>query len=313
MQNITYKFYIGIDVSKSKLDVSSSGSGEDFSVENNEKGIENLIKRCKTELGEGVIVLEASGGYEQFALRTLSKKGFSIALVNARRVRDYAKSQGILAKTDKIDARVIRRYATHSELVLYKNKDESSEVKKDLSARRAQLIKLIVMEKQRKEKASEHIKESIERVIKLLEEELEQIDTELRNQIEMQPEAQEAIKRLCSVPGIGETTAIHLHVNLPELGMVSDKGVSALAGLAPFNQESGQYKGKRRISGGRCGVRNALFLATLSSTRYNKKIKIFYQRLLASGKCKMVALVACMRKLLVILNVMMRKGVAWQE
>jgi transposase len=313
MQKNTYKYYIGIDVSKHKLDVSSSGPGRDFKVDNSEQGINELIKRCELECREGLFVLEASGGYERLPLQSLSKKGYSIALANAKRVRDYAKSQGILAKTDKIDARVIRRFAMHSELKEYQIKDETSELKRDLSGRREQLIKLIVIEKQRLEKASACMKKSIQRVIKMLEKELDKIDLELKNQIKQDTNAQKIIERLSTVPGIGETIATQLHIRLPELGKVCNKSIAALSGLAPFNHESGQYKGKRKISGGRFGVRKSLFLAALTATRYNKKIKLFYERLQKNGKCKMVAIVACMRKLVVILNIMIKKEVEWQS
>lgn len=313
MQKKTFKYHIGIDVSKSKLDISSSGPAGDFSLDNTEEGIKELVTRCEIECFEGLIVLEASGGYEQLPLKSLSKKGYSIALANAKRVRDYAKSQGILAKTDKIDAQVIRRFAMHSDLKTYQIKDDASEIKQELSSRREQLIKLIVIEKQRLEKANIRTKKSILRVIKMLEKELKKIDLELKDQIKEDPKAQAVIERLSTVPGIGETIATQLHVHLPELGNVSNKSIAALSGLAPFNHESGQYKGKRKISGGRFGVRKCLFLAALTATRHNKKIRSFYERLLAKGKCKMVAIVACMRKLIVILNVMMKKEVAWQS
>jgi len=312
MQQRTYESYIGIDVSKAKLDVSSSGAGGEFRVDNSEEGIRDLINHCP-EIKDSLIVLEASGGYEQLPLKALSKSGFAIVLANARRVRDYAKSQGILAKTDKIDARVIRRFGMHSELSVYQAKEEGSEIKHELLGRREQLVKLVVIEKQRLEKAPGRMKASVERVIKLLGEELARIEDELERQIEQDASAQEAIERLSSTPGIGKTIATQLHVYLPELGHLSHKKITALVGLAPFNQESGTYKGKRKISGGRFGVRKCLFLAVLSAMRYNKKIKLFYERLIANGKCKMVAIVACMRKLLVILNIMATKKVAWRD
>lgn len=313
MQKNSYKFYIGIDISKDKLDIFSTGPSGELSVTNSEEGIKELIDRCDSEFHDGLIIMEASGGYEQLSLKSLSKRGYSVALANAKRVRDYAKSQGILAKTDKIDARIICRFGMHSELKVYQVKDAESELKRDLSDRREQLIKLIVIEKQRYEKASNQMKKSIARVIKMLEKELEKIDLELKNRIKQDPAVQAVIERLGTVPGIGETIATQLHIHLPELGKVSDKSIAALSGLAPFNHESGRYKGKRKISGGRFGIRKCLFLAALTAIRYNKKIKAFYERLLANGKSKMVAIVACMRKLIVILNIMMKKEVVWQN
>jgi transposase len=313
MQKNTYKYYLGIDVSKYQLDISSTGPGGEFRIENSEEGIKELMQRCELECRAGLFVLEASGGYEKLALKNLSEKGASVSLVNAKRVRDYAKSQGILAKTDKIDARIIRRFAAHSELRKYQIKDEASEIRQALSGRREQLIKLIVIEKQRLEKANPRMKKSILRVIKMLEKELEKIDDELKNQIKKDPKAYGVIERLSTVPGIGETIATQLYVYLPELGNISNKGIAALSGLAPFNHESGQYKGKRRISGGRLGIRKSLFLAVLTAIRHNKKIKLFYERLLKNGKCKMIAIVACMRKLIVILNVMIKKEAVWQD
>jgi transposase len=189
MQKNEYKFHIGIDVSKHKLDISSSGPAGEFTVANGEAGIKELIDRCRLDFCEGLIVLEASGGYEKLPLKTLSKAGYSVALANAKRVRDYAKSQGILAKTDKIDARVIRKFAMHSELNVYQIKDEASELKRDLSDRREQIIKLLVIEKQRLEKAGVYTKKSIVRIIKMLEKELEKISLELKEQINQDPKA----------------------------------------------------------------------------------------------------------------------------
>lgn len=311
MQKNKCKYYIGIDVSKLRLDISSAD--EEFSISNTEAGLKEFITHFKKKRKKTLIVMEASGGYEQLSLKTLSTQGFPVALANAKRVRDYAKSQGILAKTDKIDARAIRRYAMHSELNIYQAVDKSSEARQELLSRREQLIKLVVIEKQRLEKAGIRAKKSIERVLKLLEKELDVIDSELSNNIADDPKAVTAIERLCTVPGIGETIATQLHVHLPELGKISNKSIAALGGLAPFSHESGMYKGKRRVSGGRFAVKRSLFLATLTAIRCNKRIKVFYERLLSAGKAKMIAIVACMRKLLVILNVMMKKEVVWQN
>jgi transposase len=312
MQNNIYNFYIGIDVSKNKLDIASSGPGGEFSVENSDEGIKELITRCAKEMNTSLVIMEATGGYEQLCLKMLSKLNFSVALANAKRVRDYAKSQGILAKSDRIDARIIRRFGMHSELKLYQMRDVKSEEKRELSGRREQLIKLIVTEKQRLEKAPKLTKKSIERVIKLLEKELDFIEQQLKKNIAADSESQEIIQRLISVPGIGETIATQLHVHLPELGKICNKSISALCGLAPFNHESGKYQGKRKISGGRYMVRKSLFMATLTAIRYNHRISYFYNKLVNAGKSKMVAIVACMRKLLVIINTMIKTEKAWQ-
>lgn len=310
MQQKIYKHYIGIDVSKYKLDIATS-TGKEFTLENNATGIKSLMVNCQEELTEGLTVMEASGGYEQFCLKRLSQAGFSVSLANAKRVRDYAKSQGILAKTDKIDARLIKRFAMHSELRVYQSKHEGEEIKVELLGRRDQLVKLIMMEKQRLEKAGANTQASIRRIREVLEGELATIEKALKECIAADKAAQEMVERLMTVPGIGETLAIQLMIDLPELGKISDKSITALSGLAPFNQESGKYKGKRKISGGRYSVRKSLFLCVLTAIRHNKRIKDFYQKLIGKGKCKMVAIVACMRKMVIILNTMARKKVTW--
>lgn len=311
MQENIYKNHIGIDVSKNKLDISSSGPGGEFSVANSDKGIKELVSRCAKEITTSLIIMEATGGYEQLCLKTLSRLNFSVALANAKRVRDYAKSQGILAKSDRIDARVIRRFGMHSELKLYQMSDAESEEKRELSGRREQLIKLLVTEKQRLEKAPLSIKKSIQRVIKLLEKELDVIEQQITKLIALDPKSQELIQRLVTIPGVGEVTATQLHIHLPELGKICNKSIAALCGLAPFNHDSGKYHGKRKISGGRFSVRKSLFMAALTAIRYNPKIRLFYKRLVAAGKSKMVAIVASMRKLLVIINTIVKTEKVW--
>lgn len=308
------KIYIGIDVSKAMLDIFCTHDASYDQYQNSTAGIKQFIKTLKIYNKDQILVtLEATGGYEKLTARTLVEKGFSVAVINPRIIRSFAKASGKLAKTDKIDAKIIATYAEkmqpESRLAFNKNHDKITE----LSTRRAQLIAMIVAEKNRLDKVSPEIKRSILRIIKLLEKELAEIDDQLKSLVQADESFAQKYTLLKSVKGIGEKTATALIAYLPELGTLEERKITALAGLAPFNCDSGNMKGKRMIWGGRSSVRNSLYMATMTAVRSNNVIKAFYNRLVNAGKPKMVALTACMRKLIIIMNAMIRNNQPWHQ
>lgn len=307
------KIYIGIDVSKAMLDIFNSNDSSYHQYDNSAEGVKKLIADIKKIKNvELLITLEATGGYEKLAARTLVEKGFHVTVINPRIIRSFAKACGKLAKTDKIDAKIIANYTEtmqpESRLVYNENQANISE----LSTRRSQIIAMIVAEKNRLDKVSSTIRKSILRIIKLLEKELEEIDSQLKKSVQSDETFEHKHTLLTSVKGIGVKTATALIAYLPELGMLEDRKITALAGLAPFNCDSGKMRGKRMIWGGRSSVRTSLYMATMTAVRSNDAIKTFYQRLVSAGKPKMVALTACMRKLIIIMNAMIRNNEPWQ-
>lgn len=307
-----YDYYIGIDISKANLDVALSDNANIKQFPNNEAGLNKLLKALPVK-GNGLIIMEASGGYEAFSAKWLRKKGYAVAVVNAKRVRDFAKAAGVLAKTDAIDCKMIRKYG---ETFKPQPQPPESLAQEELSAcrkRREQLIKMITMEKQHSEQASDNVKKSIKKHIKVLENELEELEGNLEELISQDPELQEKVSRLDEIKGVGQITAMNVIIAIPELGTLNSKEVSALAGVAPFNNDSGKRQGKRKTRGGRSSPRAALYMAVLSAKAYNPAIKEFYDRLIAKGKAKKVAIVACMRKLIIIMNAMIRDGSSWKS
>lgn len=311
MAKKTYKFYIGIDVSKACLDIALNESGELYQINNDEAGLKKLIKILPSNQ-DSLIVMEATGGYERFCSKWLQRKGFSIAIVNAKRVRDYAKAAGKLAKTDKIDALMIRAYALAFNPQVKAIITHEQEDLEECMKRRGQLIKMLTMEKQHLALTSKKMRKRIEKHIVQLEKELEAIDAQITQQAQEVPELQEKIELLNGIKGVGKTTAHAVVIGLPEIGQLGPKKISALAGLAPFNRDSGRVRGQRSIWGGRSEVRAALYMAALSARRFNPDIKKFYDRLIAKGKKKKVALTACMHKLVIIMNAMLREKTPWQ-
>jgi len=308
------KIYIGIDVSKATLDIFNSGDSSYHQYDNSPIGIKKLISDFKTiKNDQTLITLEATGGYEKLAARTLVAKGFSVAVINPRIIRAFAKACGKLAKTDKIDAKIIADYSEkmqpESRLVYNEKQEDISE----LSTRRSQIIAMIVAEKNRLDKVSPVIKKSILRIIKLLEKELAEIDSQLKKSVQADESFSQKHALLSSVKGVGPKTATALIAYLPELGMLEEKKITSLAGLAPFNCDSGKMKGRRMIWGGRSSVRNSLYMATMAAVRSNDAIKAFYGRLVSAGKPRMVALIACMRKLIIIMNAMIRNNQPWHQ
>jgi transposase len=305
-----YKFYIGIDVSKHKLDIAMSNSDNLLQVTNTEAGFKELIKSLPSKT-KSLIVLEASGGYEQSVSDHLRRKQFNVAVVNPKRVRDFAKAVGKLAKTDSIDARVIMSFGKAVNPAQQTSISFDEKIRLNYLNRRGQLIKMIALEKQHLEQSTKNLCKQIQRHINFLEKELVRIEEELKVHVKKDPELKEKIERLDAIEGVGEITAMNVLLHMPELGQLTPKEASALAGVAPFNKDSGQSKGRREIRGGRAPVRAALYMSILSARKFNPAIKIFYDRLIKKGKLKKVAMVACMRKLIIVMNAMMRDGATY--
>jgi transposase len=270
-----------------------------------------LIEQMKAAQPE-LIVFEATGGYESRAVKALSEVGFAVAVVNPTRVRRFAEGLGILAKTDKIDAQVIAHFASVVQPPVNSRQTPLEEQLAAFVERRRQLLVELTAEKNRLSTCPEWVRDDVEENIAWLEERIDRLETDIQVCIGLKPEWQERAEIIDSVPGVGVVTATTMVAELPELGQLNRQKIAALVGVAPFNKDSGPKKGKRRIFGGRSGVRRTLYMAALSATRFNPVIRAFYEKLLQRGKEKKVALTACMRKLLVIINSMVRKGEAWR-
>ena len=302
--------WIGIDVSKNHLVVYNSATQESNDYANEPVGFAQLSQSLEC-LSNPAIICEATGGYEREMALALHSQGYVVSIVNPRPVRDLAKGLGKLAKTDKIDAQMI---ATYGEIVQPEATVFASETAQEMKAwlqRRQQLTEMMSAEKNRRHQANRRTKDAINEHIEWLEEQIRTIDEKLKQLSQYAPQLQEKQALLQSVKGIGQVISTHLSVALPELGKLNRRQIAALVGLAPFNRDSGQYQGKRFVSGGRAAVRCSLYMATLSAVRYNQAIRAYYQHLLGRGKCKKVALIASMRKLLVCLNAMVRTNTPW--
>jgi len=302
--------FIGIDVSKTSLDTAVWGEEEGWQHTNDREGIADLVAKIKG-LSPNLIVVEATGGLEVDVVAALAVAGLPVVLMNPTRIRSFARSAGTLAKTDKIDARMIAHFA---QAVRPEVRDFPSEEAEHLAAlvgRRRQIIEILVAERNRLHTAPSHVRERITKHIDWLKAELAALNEEIDEFIKQNPLWREQEKLLRSVPGLGPITAAVLLAELPELGKLNRQKIAALVGVAPYNRDSGPRKGKRRIYGGRSGVRSTLYMATLSATRHNPVIRAFYERLVGRGKEKKVALTACARKLLVIMNAMLRQAQPW--
>jgi len=304
--------FVGIDVSKAQLDVSIRPTAQTLSVTNDKAGIKVLIKHFK-KLQPHLVVLESTGGLERQVITALVGAEIPVFMANPRQVRDFAKSTGQLAKTDRIDAAVLAHYAEAIRPKPRPLPDELTLELRALTARRRQVIDMIVAEKNRLATASKAIQKRITAHIAYLEQDLDDADHDLDRFIEKNPLWKENQEILCSTPSIGPVSSRTLIAELPELGTLGRKQISALVGLAPFPRDSGTLKGRRTIWGGRASVRSALFMATLAATRFNPVIGAFYKRLKAKGKLPKVCLVACMHKLLIILNAMLKNKIRWSE
>jgi len=302
--------FVGIDISKKDLDIAIRSTGEVLQVSNDEEGIAQLVKKMQ-QISPTLIVVEATGGFETAVASALGVAGMPLAIVNPRQARDFAKSLGRLAKTDRIDASMLAHFGEATRPEPRKLPDEQTVLLQALLVRRRQLIKMLIAEKNRLGMTHETQQARVLDHIEWLETELEDLDEALYEQLQQSPIWCEKEQLLRSVPGVGPVTVMTMLAELPELGQINRKKIAALVGVAPFNCDSGKRHGKRAIWGGRAVVRNALYMATLSATRHNNIIRVHYLHLLDKGKPKKVALVACMRKLLTILNAMMRTMKPW--
>jgi transposase len=303
---------IGIDVAKARLDVAVRPSGDHWQAPNTEEGIAGLLDRLKP-LGPGLVVLEASGGWELGAVAALAEAKLPVAVVNPRQVHDFAKAVGQLAKTDQLDAQVIARFGEAVRPEPRPLPDADAQLLGALLARRRQLIAMRTAERQRLGTAAVAVRPRIEAHLAWLEQELADLDDDLRRRLRESPLWREREDLLRSVPGVGPVVALTLVAELPELGQLDRKRLAALVGLAPLARDSGTLRGKRLVWGGRGRVRAALYMATLVATRFNPVIRAFYDRLLKAGKAKKVALTACMHKLLLILNAIARAKAPWRQ
>jgi transposase len=304
--------FIGIDVSKARLDVAMLPSAEKLSVSNDETGIQALVKRLN-ELKPALIVLEATGGLERSVTGALGGAELPVVVINPRQVRDFAKATGQLAKTDSIDAAVLARFAQAVRPSVRRLPDEVTLELRALVARRRQITEMIVAETNRLGGVPKALRKRIEAHIRWLKAELGRADKDLDQSIRQSPIWCENEDLLKSVPGIGPIVSRTLLAELPELGELNSKQIAALVGIAPLNRDSGKFRGHRAIWGGRATVRAALYMAALVASRRNVVIGAFYKRLRDAGKAPKVALVACMRKLLTILNAMIKHKTRWSE
>jgi len=302
---------IGIDVAKQNFDLHSLRTGQDLRMKNSTDGISKCVALCN-KIRPELIVMEATGGYELALAATLQAEGFAVAVVNPRRIRDFARAAGQIAKTDKLDARIIAQFAATMEPMPTEQINENTQKLKALVARRSQLVGLHTAESNLLEHADgKEIRRSIAAVLKVIEAQLKTIDRQIKEHIDNTPRLRQRSEIFDSVPGIGPTTANMLVTELPELGRLNRRQIAALIGVAPIARDSGTFRGKRMTGGGRKKIRSRLFMPTLVAVRHNPILKAYYNKLLSRGKCKMVALVAVMRKLICILNTMAKKNQEW--
>lgn len=303
---------VGIDVSKDRLDVHLLPSGEAFAVARDGKGLESLVERLGA-LDVSLIVLEATGGFETTVAATLAGAGLPLAVVNPRQIRSFAKALGKLAKTDAIDAEVIALFADKVRPQVRPVPTSDARALGQLVARRRQIVEMIGMEDNRRRHLTDkRLAKTIERHVAFLEKELAAIDADIDTNVRASPAWRETEDLLSSVPGVGPVTARTLIAELPELGGLDRRKLAALVGVAPFNRDSGAWRGHRMIGGGRTSVRNVLYMAALSAIRHNPIVRTTYQRLLNRGRPKKVAIIACLRQLLTILNAIVRTKSPWK-
>jgi len=304
--------YVGIDVAKDKLDVAVLGQKAISEAFNTQKGITSLVKKM-CQLKPRLIVVEATGGYEEEVVLKLFEAGLPVALVSPQRVRQYAKARGLLAKTDKLDAQNLAEYGKNIQPRLFVAKSEAGRRLSAIIGRRRQLADMQKAEKNRLRTAFLEMRGSIQTVIDCLEAEIDHLDSEMRTFMKEHADFGEQEKLLRSAKSIGPVTAATLLADLPELGKLDRKQIAALVGVAPMNHDSGRKRGYRKTKGGRPEVRSVLYMSALSAIRYNSVIKVQYEQLVKRGKEKKVAITACMRKMLTILNAMMRDQLPFRE
>ena len=305
---------VGIDVAKGELVVATRPAGERWTVENDERGVRTLVERLRRDATE-LVVLEATGGYELVCVAALAAAKLPVVVANPRQVRDFARATGQLAKTDRLDADILALFAGRVRPEVRALPDAEAQELDALLARRRQLLEMLQAERNRLGqvfgRGKQRVKKSLKTHIAFLERELRMADTDLGDLVRRSPAWRERDDLLQSVPGVGKVLSFTLLADLPELGRLSRREIAKLVGVAPLSRDSGTLRGRRFVQGGRASVRAVLYMAALTATRRNVVIRAFYTRLLAAGKPKKLALVACMRKLLTILNTMARTGQSW--
>jgi len=303
--------YVGIDIAKHGFELACEPKQKIQHFDNNAEGIQRCRERLLQHQPE-LIVMEPTGGYERPLADELQGAGLPLAIINARRIREFARASGQLAKTDKLDAQIIARFALVLQPPAQKPQDRQTRTLKALVARRQQLVQMHTAENNRLEHAADKtVVRTIRTLLRTIERQMKQVEREIRDQVENTPTLKQKTQQLESVPGIGQTTAALLVTELPELGRLNRRQIAALIGVAPINRDSGIYRGKRMTGGGRRHLRARLFMPTRVAVRHNPVICCFYRHLLDRGKTKMVALIAATRKLLTILNTMLKKNEAW--
>jgi transposase len=303
--------FIGIDVSKDHLDIAIRPSGEKLQFVNADEGVDTLVRQLQT-LNPALIVLEATGRYHQLVLGRLLAAGLPALAINPRQARDFARALGRLAKTDALDAAVLAEFAEKIRPELRPVPDDAIQELEALCTRRRQLVGILAAEKNRLHSAPATIRPAIQKHIHWLEKNIALLEKDLDKRIRSSPAWREKEDLLLSCKGIGPVTTHTMLSCLPELGALSGRQIAALVGVAPFNDDTGKYRGRRHIQGGRIDVRTVLYMATLAAIRHNQTIREFHRRLISAGKAKKVAITACMRKLLTILNAIVRDKKPWQ-
>jgi len=310
MQDVTS--FVGIDVAKATLELYRSDEGQSLSVANDQEGHRKLLTLLP-HAGQCLIVVEATGGYQRELVMQLVEHGHLVAVVNPKRVRDYARASGAQAKTDRIDARVL---ASFGQAFRPRTVEKTSEKQQQLAAsvlRRRQLVELRAIEKNHRESApSQSIRKNVQKVIDVLDKQIRQIEQQIEELLESDKQWKTKAELIASVPGVGPVLTATLLIELPEAGRLNRKQIAALAGLAPYNHDSGKFAGKRRIAGGRSALRKVLYMAARAATRCNPAIQELYRRLLKRGKANKVAIVACMRKLLTVINQLIKTNTSWK-
>ena len=306
------KRVVGIDVATEKLDIALRPGKTFWTISNCESEFPSLIDKL-AEFNPDLVVLEATGGLEMPVSSALAAAGLPVVVVNPRQIRDFAKATGRLAKTDRIDADVIAHFGESIKPEIRPLKDEQTRMLTEILTRRRQLVDMLTSEKNRLKTARARIRKDIAQHIKWLEKRIQHTNDELEKQVKQSPIWRKQDEIVTSVPGVGPVLSLALLTGLPELGKLNNRKISALVGVAPFNRDSGKFKGSRSIWGGRANVRSVLYMATLVAVRFNPVLKKFYDRLVHAGEKPKVAIVASMRKLITILNAMVKNGTKWQD
>lgn len=310
MRTTESDLYVGVDVSKKGLDVDSYPESHQMHFANDEAGCQQLCAQLLELRPKGVIV-EATGGLETALVGVLAMAGLPVVVINPKQGRDFARAIGVLAKTDSVDARVLARFGEAVKPPCRPIKNGELQQLEEVLTRRRQLVEMVVAEQNRKQQASPRMAKEIEEHLAWLKRRIQGTDNDLGNAIKASPIWQAKADLLDSIPGVGKVTVCTLLAELPELGALNRREISALVGVCPYSRDSGSYRGKRRIWGGRAGVRSVLYMATLVAIRFNPRLRQVYERLLSAGKLKKVAIVACMHKMLIIMNAMLRNNTRW--